>query len=177
MDAQTPEELEAQYASSGPVAAALEWADAMRRRDFKALWSRTDPTFRLVTAQRWIWAHRTDGRIEAYDRDELAAALSKPEGEHPLKGFFAEAVCAEPLPDDLAGASRPRPVGPGYELVLLVPGVKEAFVVNRSTEMFAFGMLMHFRDSRWMVSGQDIESPATPGWPPVEGHRAGNSPA
>jgi len=170
LDEQTPEELEAHYGPSGPAAPALAWMEALQRGDFEAAWRLTDPTFRLVIAQGWIWAHREREDVGAYDRDELAAALADPDLDHPLRAAFAEALFSSvPTDEHWATGSRPRPLTPGYELVLLVPNVTEPFVIDEPTPLFAHGILMHFTGSGWLVAGSGVVTPAVPGWPPIEG--------
>jgi len=57
-DRQSAEELDAHYGPKGPVAAANAWMKKVLAGDSRSAWKRTDPTFRLVLAQSWLWANR-----------------------------------------------------------------------------------------------------------------------
>jgi hypothetical protein len=171
----SPEEREVHFGPGGPVEAAKGWLDdVVFRRDVRAGWRRMDPDYRLALTQAIIFLNDQNPLLKPHDRDTLALELSEEAPDHPLWEGFAELLAEEFLQDlgeinvenwDLI---TPRPVGPGYELVLFAhPGAGGA--EPYPPEMTSHGVLMHLRDGRWLVAGLS-ERPAVPGWPPDLGY-------
>lgn len=92
--------------------------------------------------------------------------------QHPLWPRARDAVLAE-LRRDLAGwdagllgfLSRPRPVSPGYEVVVLGQG-REARVIDHSRPMVAYPILMHLTERGWLITRAGADTAPVPGWPP-----------
>lgn len=124
LDLQTLEEIRAHF--EGPVAAVFAWVKALTAGEWRAAWRLSDDIFRLVRAQAWLWNNRNSPGIAGEDLDQLAAglAIEDPEGE--LWTDFARLELAQfrsAWADwdlaNMAAASRSRPVGLDYEVVLL----------------------------------------------------------
>jgi hypothetical protein len=181
----TPEEREVHFGPGGPVEAAKGWLDdVVIRRDVRAGWKRMDPDYRLALTQAIIFLNDQNPLLQPHKREALALELSEAAPEHPLWDAFAE-LLAEEFLQDLGEINvrswdviTPRPVGPGYELVLFAhPGGEggaaaypgEGEPEPYPPEMTSHGVLMHLRDGRWLVAGLS-ERPAVPGWPPDLGY-------
>jgi hypothetical protein len=179
-DWQTEEEIEAHVGPGGPVQPAREWLTDMVAGDVAAAWPKTDPTYRLVHAQAWIWANRTHPMVEPFDRDTLAAALASSSSSHPLWPNFAQSVHEEIRErygdftnETYGAASRPRPVGPDFEMVKLIK-VEEGTPLAFTGPTLVRGavLLMHRTEDGWLVAGLGTDAPGIPGWPPTPGREA-----
>lgn len=175
---QSEEELAAHYGPDGPVAAALQWLDAIFHDDLRAAWAKTEPNLRLVLAQAFLWANRTHPHTSGYDLDEGAAALAGLSFDHDLWPSFEatqlrefheafDAFFSEPY----GAASRPRPVGLDFEIVKFVRTESDEpeFVVG-PTLVEAQVFLLRATSDGWLVAGQGVDAPPEPGWPPTPGH-------
>lgn len=168
---QTLAELEAH--ASGPVAVADSWLEAVLGHGrYDLAWLITDPVWRLVRAQAWVWNNRFVPGIQDRDRDELAEALAGPPGSDALWESFATIEVNQYRTewtdwnlDEMGYASRPRPVGVDYELVLFARGT-EFRVYRKPTSVVSLPFLMHFVDGHWMVAHPGGDTIAMPGWPP-----------
>ncbi len=177
----TPEELA--MAQSGLPALALAWVGAVRRGDIDSVWLMTDPQFRLGLAQMWIWHNRDavdqDLHREGISRDELAEQLVATDTpRHPLWVHCARvsmrtiSKAAGDLDGELASGTRPRPVGPGLELIRLFPLDRmpadehgnRIFPPGMSVE--ALSLVMRLADDQWKVAGIGHHL-LQPGWPPT----------
>ncbi len=161
------------FAPDEPVDAARRWlTDVVIRHDLRAAWGGIDPDYRLALTQAVIFLNDEHPLLAGEDRDDLVAQLSSEDPEHPLWPSFASLLVDEFLHDfaeiDLENwtVARPRPISPGYELVLLVREGPEA---TEAPEMGSRGVLMHLRGDRWLAAGLS-ERPAVPGWPPDLGY-------
>jgi hypothetical protein len=169
----SPEERQIHFGSGGPVAAAKRWLeDVVVRRDVRSAWRRTDPDYRLALTQAIIFLNEDHSLLMGYDRDELAHALAEAQPTHPLWDSF-DALLTEEFLNDLREVRAenwksvsPRPIAPGYELVLFP---REAGGELDPPEIYAHGVLLHFREGRWLVAGLS-ERQAVPGWPPDLGY-------
>ncbi len=171
---QSPEERDAHFGPGGPVEAAKGWLeDIVLRRDVRAAWRRTDPSYRLALSQAIIFLNDHSPLLEGQDREALARDLAAEEPIHPLWNSFAELLSEEFMQDlgevnvENWGRITPRPIAPGYELVLFAHGDREPG--SFPAEMSSHGVLMHLSDGRWLVAGLS-ERPAVPGWPPDLGY-------
>jgi hypothetical protein len=175
IEGQSPEEREAHFGPGGPVEAAKSWLeDILQRADVRSAWLKTDPDFRLALTQAIIFLNEQSPLLEDQDRDQLAQALAEDSPDHPLWESFAELLTQEFLNDlgEIRIAHRmeatPRPIAPGYELVLFPHAQIEAPATD-PPEMRAHGVLVHFRQGVWLVAGLS-ERRAVPGWPPDLGY-------
>jgi hypothetical protein len=159
--------------ADGAVQAARQWlTDVIERQDIRAAWRGTDPDYRLALTQAVIFLNDESPLLATHDRDELAHDLSGEDPQHELWPSFASLLVEEFLVD--LGEinvenwrAAPRPISPGYELVLFAhAGGEDVF---QPAEMQSHGVLMHLRGDRWLVAGLS-ERPATPGWPPDLGY-------
>jgi hypothetical protein len=158
----------------GPAAEAMVWAEAVLAGDIITVWPLLDDPLRLAIAQRWIHAQGGHPAVAPYDRDDLVHDLTHPQCvAHPLW----PTLCADVLGEfrrDLAGwdadrlgfMSRPRPVGPGYEVVVLGQGT-EYRVIDHSQPMVMYPILMHLTDAGWRIARAGADTAPTPGWPPT----------
>jgi len=169
----SPEERLIHFGPGGPVAAAKSWLeDVVVRRDVRSAWRITDPDYRLALTQAIIFLNEQHSLLMGYDRDELAHALAEEHPTHPLWDTF-EALLGEEFLNDLGEVRvenwtsvSPRPIAPGYELVLFP---REPGEELDPPEIYAHGLLLHFREGRWLVAGLS-ERQAVPGWPPDLGY-------
>lgn len=128
MDDMTPEEWA--QAASGVGLFSLNWVRGVGHDQIENVWPQMTPNFRLALAQGWIWANPDaldDGRAGGMSRDELAQALAH---SHPTNSLFADLARVSMRDirssyddldvDQLGTSTRPRPVGPGLELVRLL---------------------------------------------------------
>lgn len=170
-DRQTPAELEAHYGPDGPVQAAEAWIIAVfHQRDFRASWPLTDPVFRLVLAQDWLWVNREHPAVRGADLEDAAASLSELGDGHPLWGLFAESMLA-----DFAGRgfdleswkflSGSRPVSLDYELLFFTDTGGESGWITGPTELTVDALLMHHVAGAWRFCGFSGIVPE-PSWPP-----------
>lgn len=171
-DEQTPEELAAHFAPGGPARVVDDWIRAVfLAGDMAAAWRLMDPIFRLVVAQAWLWANRTDLSVREASLEETASALSEVDSTHPLWPSFAATELDEfrELELDFESwgfASRPRPVAPDYELVYLVrTGSTETVIIAEPTPVRIHPFLVHHAAGRWWMAGFG-PAPMEPGWPP-----------
>ena len=189
---QTPEEMAAHYGPDGPVAAALDWMNAvLTDRDYANAWAHMTDELRLARSQAWLWNNRAFFKRAAETLDEQATMLAAVPSTHPHWGKFAEIelrlfLTAWP-PEDYAHigvASRPRPLAPGLELVLFLrmeaaealgnattvsDGVVQiAGGEDEGTAVEAFAQIVVEHDgTRWRVASHNGPGLPTPGWPPV----------
>jgi hypothetical protein len=169
----SPEERRIHFGPGGPVEAARRWLEAIVvRRDVRSAWENTDPDYRLALTQAIIFLNQEHPLLMGYERDQLAQALAEEDPSHPLWESF-ESLLAEEFLNDLEEvrvenwtAVTPRPIAPGYELVLFP---REPSGDIDPPEIYAHGILIHFRDGRWLVAGLS-ERQAVPGWPPDLGY-------
>lgn len=172
MDLQTPEEVRAHF--EGPVAVAFAWVEALAAGDWGAVWRLSDDEFRLVRVQAWLWSNRDHPVIAGSDLDQLAAGLAVPEPTVALWPDFAQlevqrfrqSWAAWDL-SNLGAASRPRPVGLDYELILLMRAGAEPILITETTEVEALRFLVHLVNDRWLVANAGSEERLEPGWPPT----------
>jgi hypothetical protein len=157
---QSQDELAAHFGEAGPVAAAERWIRLIQRGDLKGAWPHTDPSFRLVLVQLWLWANRDHPRIAFHDRDEAATALAGVTFEHDLWPEFEstqleefEAAWDDFNLEEWGAASRPRPVPPDCELVLFVDTGGKVMMVDRPTLVRAHGFLMRWEAEPGSSSG------------------------
>ena len=185
-DSQTPEEIHAAVAEAGHFA---QWF--LRQAavgDIGVAWAAMSDDLRLTRVQCWLvnWDTAADG----YDRDEVAAALAVRQPEHPLTGVFFEVeqgmwAAAHPRGslDNLGVASRPRPVPPDMEIVLLVdldaPPPVEAVAIQSggwllpgqgesglAVPVVAAMLVRHSPTVGWELMSHNGEHLPVPGWPP-----------
>ncbi len=176
----TSEELA--MAQSGLPILALQWVDAVRQGDVNMVWEMADPQFRLGLVQMWIWHNREavdqDIRREGISREELVNELAGASPRHPLWVHCARvsmrniSEASGDLDRELGPGTRPRPIGPGLELVRLFPLDKlpvdehgyRSFPPGMSVETLT--LIMRFVDDQWMVAGLG-DHLVQPGWPPT----------
>jgi hypothetical protein len=157
---QTREELEAHYGPGGPVEGAHPWLEAVfDDHNFDAAWRVMDENLRLVIAQDWVWSNRNHPHVRFSPRDEIARRRAGADTTHPLWRAFA-AIHLNKLLDigyDRArwrAATWPRPVAPGYELVLFIDTGGEQVVFDRPQDTYVdLKLLMRHDGERWLGRG------------------------
>ncbi|WP_444950975.1 hypothetical protein [Micromonospora ureilytica] len=169
---QTRAEVEAH--EDGPADYGMAWVECILTDDFLTVWAMLDDQFRLALAQHWIYANRNDRDIARFARDRLAHDLTNPQClQHELWPRLHAAVLTE-LQRDLAGwdvdqlgfMSRPRPVSPGYEVVVLGQGI-EVRVIDHAEPVVAYPLLMRLTERGWLVARAGADTMPVPGWPPA----------
>ena len=172
-DWQSPEEIEAHLGPGGPVAAASHWMTlAAITGDVRAAWPLTDPTFRLVLGQAWIWANREHPIVVGHDFDVAAASIASLDFDHALWDQFAATQAREFTwkhqgfsLETWGVLSRPRLVPPDCELVLYAETGGEVITLTERTDVIAVQLLMRTTDEGWLTAGFS-EHRLQPGWPP-----------
>jgi hypothetical protein len=168
-------QLDSHYGPEGPVVAALAWVQHILASDLSAAWKITDPNYRIVFAQGFIWANRAHPLLAGEDRDDLAASLAALSFDHRLWPSFADKTISEIqevfrdfFEHPYGAASAPRPVALDYELVKFVAteSFDEPEIISGPTFRRGQVFLMRSPTDGWLVSGLDIHEPPEPGWPP-----------
>lgn len=166
------ESMQAHMGPGGPVAAAAEWLGLVKAGKMNEAWVRIDRTTRLVLAQAWVFVNRDHPQVAAFDRDELAAALSQQSPRHRLaRDFFAtqlnefrQAFAAYDS-EKWGAAERPRRFDLDYELVIFMETGGDAIVWEQGTELRSFPFLMRRELATWYVASFEAAR-LIPGWPP-----------
>lgn len=98
------------------------WYQALEQNAMHIVWAATSPGFRLVITQSVLHRARQGGQ----QVDDLAAEYAKERPDHPDLAEFMAAARAQLIDatggvaySDLAPGTRPRPVGPNLELIVL----------------------------------------------------------
>jgi hypothetical protein len=168
---QTPE-LEAYFGPGGPVEGAHPWLEAVfDHHDFAAAWRLMDDNLRLAIAHDWVWGNRNHPHVRFQQRDEMARRFADADVTHPLWRAFSaiqlnKLVAIGYHRDTWGAVSWPRPVAPGYELVLFVPTGGEPVVFDTPQHgEVNLKLLMRHDGERWLVAGFSENVPQ-PGWRP-----------
>jgi hypothetical protein len=173
-DEPTEAELASQLGPGSPAQAAIDWLNALIGPDgLQAAWPLTDSDFQLALVQDLLWSNRNHPTIAGSDLDMLAAEVVQGDPGDPLwiefRSILKEKLAA--LPDWLVAgqygiASKPRPLIPQYELILLVyDPYGEGFTWQPETIVRIQYFLMHATADGWRVAGLESALPV-PGWPP-----------
>jgi hypothetical protein len=158
----------------GPLESAWSWlATVIESGDLAAAWSHTDPNFRLVLVQSWIWTHRSKPPVSGWNREELARGLTPVGSRHPLWAAFAarqvdrlRAWWGNPNLDDWGASIKGRVVDSDYELVRFAPiEARPGHLPRPSSKGDGRLVLVRAIGEQWVVAGFD-KTPPTPGWPP-----------
>ena len=152
-----------------PQPFALGWVQAAAAGQADLVWQLMSTQFRLAAVQGWIWHNPQaldDHSAAGFDCDSLAAHLSQLAPEHELFQHVVRVTLRDITEgfgdldvDQLAAGSRPRPVGPGLELVRLVylPDVDRDGEGNYSLAPGAWArnisVFVEWIDSTWAVAG------------------------
>jgi hypothetical protein len=184
-DPQTPDEVAASVAAGSAASFALWIVEEASTGDIRAAWADMDDTLRLTRAQCWL--ANLDTAAGGYDRDELATALGARVPDHELADAFFEVeqgMWRQAWPRGLEGVgvlSRPRPVPPDMELVVLTdlskpPAGVEALPdgnwrVDGPDEIeiptFARMLVRYVPEEGWELVSHNGERLPVPGWPPM----------
>jgi hypothetical protein len=174
-DEPTEAELASQLNPGSPAQAAIDWLNALIGPDgLQAAWPLTDSDFQLALVQDLLWSNRNHPTIAGSDLDMLAAEVVQGDPRDPplwieFRSILKEKLAA--LPDWLVAgqygiASKPRPLIPQYELILLVyDPYGEGFTWQPETIVRVQYFLMHATADGWGVAGLEPALPV-PGWPP-----------
>ena len=185
-DQQTPEEAEAQAGDGSVGQFVMLWVSAILDSGAWALAMATStPELRLARAQAWVMNAQRTGQADGFDRDALAASLAAVDESHALWSDYAAAEVQGfrevwgDVGNHLAVGSRPRPLDPDHELVLVVDyrtvpndeqahGEHVAKVVDSPTEVAAFPFVVrHYEGGRFLIASHNgPDNMPAPGWPP-----------
>jgi hypothetical protein len=166
---QSQEEIDAQMAAGGPVAAAQDWLGALiDERDFGRAWRLTDPQLRRLQTQDWIEVNEGHPALIEEDPEALIRDLTAESPVHPIWTVFAASLLRvataklAPVADrsQWGWASRPRPHAPGVEIALLVKTGGQWTVAERDMEVEVPAVVVQYDDaSGWRVLGFDLPRP------------------
>ncbi|MEV7622661.1 hypothetical protein [Actinoplanes sp. NPDC089786] len=164
------------YAESGPVGVVYKFIEAARDGRHEDWLIAVDQNWILCRVQSWIWENEDHTDDDLSRLDELAQSLStegQPEGlwerflnderEH-LQNLWRDVDI-----DRLGAGSTKRKIGPGYELVILVPtGDTDGYLVQSATVVQgAFTFVVHKVNTSWKVANHVGNASPSPGWPPA----------
>jgi hypothetical protein len=158
----------------GPLESAWAWLECVvESGDLDAAWPATDPNLRLALVQSWIWNNRTRPPVSAWNREELARALTPDRPGHPLWSVFApkqveklRAWWGNPDLDAWGASIKARVVPSDYELIRFTPmDTRPGSVPKPPSKREGRLVLLRGTPEGWVVSGFDRQPP-TPGWPP-----------
>lgn len=167
-DFQSEEELQAQLGPGGPADFVVTFIAVIQAgAPLPAVMAMMTPELRREVAAAWVNAN---ARPESVEETEPIAALSSCDTTHPLwPSFAAEALesmrkWADELDLDRYGvASRPRPVPPDYELILLVDTGGQVAIATEPTPVIAHKFLVRSRNGEWQVASFSDTPPASDG--------------
>ncbi len=153
------------------------WFTSVRSGDFEHVWSLSEHNWRLCRAQAWIWNNRTLlGLDDLRAAQQMALALSEVDSLHPLwpefarseRNQFLEWFAGAPT-EEWGVASRRRPVGPGYELLIFMPrgNRPQGYLFTQPTVIPGWAVLTHLTTDGWRVAAFGAEAAPQPGWPPT----------
>jgi len=166
VDYELPPEQAAQFGPHGPVPAAFEWLSAVVDGDLRRAWRTTHPLYRLLLTQAFVAANGQHPQVSSDDPSTLAAALAAQSPDHPLWDAYAETQLREfvaVLPEDFSFsdygiASRPRPVSPDYELLLISRRVGPVDEPSPTEAKLLVGL----DAGAWLVAGLNTEEIPNP---------------
>jgi tetratricopeptide (TPR) repeat protein len=169
----TLQAMNAHYGPEGPVHAAQEWLQLIRRGEIRTAWERIDRDTRLALVQAWIIANESHPNLLGLDRDDLAARLSHAKPTY----FLSRAFLATQLDEfqrayqaydqeTWGAAEKPRRFGLDLELVILMMTGGDTFIWQPGTEVPAIQLLMRRQINTWYVVNFSPEL-VVPGWPPT----------
>lgn len=157
---QTRDEVAAHLGPAGPVQAATQWLKALlAERDYRRVWQLTDSAYRRWRAETWVAANASHPLVRSQEPGEIIVELAMVPSPSPMWSAFAETELrqfATAWSDvDLATwgwASRPRPLSPGYEVVLTTPeNVGGKF--EHPTLVGGLQIVMHHTPDGWLAVG------------------------
>jgi hypothetical protein len=174
-DFQTPEELGALCGPGSAFEAARAWLTAVIvDEDLAAAWTLTDPALRFCLAQAWLWEHRDEPTLAHASLELVAQALQRGGAGLWWESFAADqvAACRESWGivslDSWGFLSRPRPIAPDLELLLLANHAETGILITEPTMVSVLPFLMRHTASGWLVASFAEQLPQ-PGWPPSVG--------
>jgi hypothetical protein len=169
----TIQAMNAHYGPGGPVHAAQEWLQLIRKGEPRAVWERIDRDTRLVLVQAWIVANAAHPNLAGLDRDSLAASLSQAKPTHFLSraflatqlGEFQRAYQAYDQ-ETWGAAEKPRRFGLDLELVIFMMTGGDILIWEPGAAIPAVQLVMRRHMNVWHVANFRPEI-AVPGWPPT----------
>lgn len=164
---------------SGPNVFALSWYTALYAQDVVTAWAALSNTLQLALVQGVLQdnLHLVD---RGTTKDDLAASIASGGDEHPAFGDVRALAlkqvlraCGDLPADRLAMGSRPRPLGPGLEMVrlFLTDDVTKhpdgSYTFDDGAQARAIGVIVEGESPHtWRVVGIG-EHLLLPGWPPT----------
>lgn len=160
---QSPEELQAFFAEGGPADTANRWLQTVIiEGDLRSAWADTTTSLRRLLVDAWLKANREHPLL--VERD-LGADLESLSGDSPFSHDLWEPFVATQVrefretwsdfaerPDDFGTASRPRPVPPDGELIMLLNTHGEALQFSTTTLVSdALCVLLRHEGESWKV--------------------------
>ncbi len=167
---QTREEREAHLA--GVVAAAREWCTRISDPVMCGVaWREwTGDPLRTRLAGIYVEANRHHPWLRQHDPDVLTAQIASGTAPAAILDAFLKPLAAtlsdmlEDITNGRAGAaSRPRPIGPGLEVVRFVDTDGQELHITEPTVMLATSIALRHDGGRWLVIGvndPDFDPPA-----------------
>lgn len=152
---------------SGPNRFVLDWVQDVLADRVDAAWAAISGEFRLCLLQMRVYGEP--------DRDEIVERVLIGLGDDHLRAAVIRSIrdsFGDGPFDDLGVGARPRPIGPGLELVRLfhttglsVNGVGHHYLTPGESAR-AIGVIVARTDDGWEVAGLG-NNLLRPGWPPT----------
>ncbi len=139
--------------------------------DLISAWLVVDPQLRLCWAQWWISANERDLEADAYDREEVAHALVRQAGAHPLWEHFERVVlrdfrAANPLnPATWGIGTAERVLDSTTEVLYVLREVPASGVWQPGETQEVVPLVMRHSAGRWRLVNLGCEEVPEPGWP------------
>ena len=165
--------ITAQHAEGNARAAVYQWLSFIKAGDILEAWKGLDRDVRLAMAQWWILGNADHPSLIGVDRDELAAALSAVQPNHPLAQPFLVTQLtrlqhgyAEVDPEHRGAAEKRRTYQMDYEIVILIATYGEETEWQAGMANPTSTFLMRRGLGKWLIAGFN-GAIIHPGWPPT----------
>ncbi|MGB7981550.1 MAG: TIGR02391 family protein [Candidatus Nanopelagicales bacterium] len=141
--------------------------------DLISAWSAVDPQLRLCWAQWWIGANQDALQAAGYDCNEVAQALVRQAGSHPLWQDFERVILRDfrdgfPLnPETWGVGTAERVIDSITEVLYALPEVPESGLWQPGETRDVVPLVMRHSAGRWRLLNLGYEFVPEPGWPPA----------
>lgn len=152
-----------------------------KQADLISAWPMVDPQLRLCWAQWWIGANQVAIETDGYDREEVARALVRQAGAHPLWEHFELVVlrdfrAAIPLDPATWGiGTAERIIDSTTEVLYVLREIPPGGIWQPGESRDVAPLVMRHSAGKWRVLNLGYEYVPEAGWPPaLSGSRDGS---